>query len=407
MISNSNCLFKKRMLVLLLRLSVSSYLLAWVGIEPGIFPACALAQNTAEGGSQPPLTPAPNEQNPPLTPAPNEQNPPLTPTPNEQNPPLTPTPNEQNPPLTAPQHIESAPEEEGDELGSKDPKEKITKLRILRQKKCRILIETSDVKLNLLRAGTVITIHLSSISIPVRISKASSGKIQASLRKSNCNLQLEGQSATYSLGAQLESQEPRIRSSVSENQQRNSGDELSRHRTFRRTPSGPQFILGLENQTLGKSAQSFDYYSLELTYEWFDSPQRGLRRSREGGAYGVGLSLTGFKNVETLAVNRSSFGFDFIYGTIPMRAGYRWVWGPVGMTIAPTFNFVLFLKLGSSFSFLPGLFGHRFGMDLQLDYALGDEVLIVGKGNYYLFGLGSGTSELSIFRTLFGLWWLL
>jgi hypothetical protein len=291
---------------------------------------------------------------------------------------------------------ESRPSDENQIGGDEDAKV----VKVTRQKMCQILIETSEVQLELLPSGTILNLEQSGKTFPVRIKRTQRGKILASLKKNDCGRQLQGQSFNYSVGSRLQSRRIEPGAMRNDNQNPTSPQTPLAIPISRPADDGVFLIAGIDYASA--KANSYSVYGVRLGYDWFASP-RAFRRNKDGSMGGVGLALNGFKDLRD-----DSFSSNFV-GHIFVRYGHRWTTSDFGFGFAPTFKFNFVNSGDDKTEYMPSEYFHRIGFDVQFDYEFTPGVRAVLVGNYLLFPITKESlKELPTFiEALFGFQFLM
>lgn len=218
------------------------------------------------------------------------------------------------------------------------------------QRRCRIVINTSDVRFLTLKSGSLLSLVVDDLTIPARVNRTESGRMYASLRKRDCERNLIGVKVSLS-SEPLQQRLPSTRPTVSSSAESNTGivdsdapGEASSEVasdvgpvSVRRLPNdGPQFVLGIQRLSARKTDFSLTQYNTRLTYEWLLGGQKSSRRQANGFALGAGLTIDGFGRDYN-----DKPSTDFVSSML-LRAGFRTSTRTVGFTLASTLKYGYF-----------------------------------------------------------------
>ncbi len=277
-------------------------------------------------------------------------------------------------------------------------------ITVTKQKKCNIIIETSDSNFLMQNKGVIFSVQSESQTIPAKVNRTQAGKVFASLKKSDCEKNVVGANVILKNNDQNSSSSKSKKSTLSQelSESQDSADSAvtqSNKITYTSKPSnnGFQTLLGTEQLITKAGSQMLKNYNLRATYEWFDAPQRISQRSKEGAIAGLGLSMSGFDVGSNLAIT----------GSVLSRLGFRMTSKEFGFTAAGTFKYVTLIGTVNKFEFFPEDAPHRLGIDLQFDYEISKGMKIVVVPNYTMIVMNTTSqADFTLLEYLAGLWWL-
>ena len=147
-----------------------------------------------------------------------------------------------------------------------------------------------------------------STVIPARIDNISGKTIKGVLKKSHCQLQIQGAAVLLQkpldMSTQLATTPPQSAPAPDEEagteqttKAKPNVDATPRY-SLSKANNGPMLLAGISR--LGFSGGSLIDYHSRIAFEWFSSPTLRLRGSREGFTFGIGPALRGFTKMENL-----------------------------------------------------------------------------------------------------------
>lgn len=268
---------------------------------------------------------------------------------------------------------------------------------VTKQKLCQLLIQTNDVNLRLLKAGTLLTLTKKNKVLVARLNRVTGDKIFATLRKKDCTSSAIGAVASRRTDSPADSSPTGSSgSSGSDNSVQNTEPDTQKTRQdiqtqeARKSDDGPQILLGVNYLSLktksGAAGTSDTPLTVRPTYEFFFGPaDKGLRRSREGAVLGLGLSLVGFERF--LFESKSSLSSPA--GYLAVRGGFRWISHSFAAALMPTFEYLFmaqtFFNGVKTVQYFPENSAHKIGGDIQTDFRIDDNLRLIFVLNYTLF----------------------
>ncbi|NBX16973.1 MAG: hypothetical protein EBR09_06360 [Proteobacteria bacterium] len=303
------------------------------------------------------------------------------------------------------------------EKSQKKDQDSSDKPTVTKQKICQLLIETNDVELRLLKAGTLLNVTRKNKVLVARINRVTANKIFATLRKKDCTTDALGgvvsrrtESAAESSSESASTAAGRANSPKPDNDSEEAQNQPEQSpKTAPKSDDGSQILLGINYFGSPRTDYTETPSHLRATYEFFfGPPNRGLRRSREGATLGAGIALTGFE----LFILDSEKKFMPPMGYIFLRGGFRWISSSYSFALMPTLDY-MFMAQGTKdgikyVKYFPDVW-NKIGSDLQTDFNISDTLRLVVVLNYTFLYTGDSRRNLNKgmtqFQALTGIKW--
>lgn len=312
-------------------------------------------------------------------------------------------------------HTAAAQENQKNDQDSSD------KPSVTKQKLCQLLIETNDVELRLLKAGTLLNVTRKNKVLVARINRVTANKIFATLRKNDCATDALGGIVSRRTEPAAESSSESVSTAAGianspklENDSEEAQNQPEQSpKTAPKSDDGAQILLGINYFGFKRNSSAGDYTEmpshLRATYEFFfGPPNRGLRRSREGATLGAGIALTGFESF----ISDSEKKLVPPSGYIFLRGGFRWISSSYSFALMPTLDYMFMAQQTNDgikyVKYFPDLW-NKIGSDLQTDFNISESLRLVVLLNYSFLYTGDSKKNLNEgmtqFQALTGIKW--